>query len=256
MNWLESLILGCVQGVTEFLPVSSSAHLKLAKFILGIEPTETSVIFDLMCHFGTLIALLWVFRKDIIALFSSERKKLLIFFLALAPLVPFYFFLKPLREYLSQMRFLGWCLMATSLLLYLGTRIKFKLSGNKIRDALVIGTMQSTALIPGVSRSAATISAARVLGWSASEAVRFSFLLSIPTIIGGNIIELYKTPLTAQLSFSSLLIGFLSSLAVGMLVIRLALTVLEKGKLRPFAWYCFMLGLTLTIYMNFFYDKS
>ena len=92
MNWLEALILGGVQGVTEFLPISSSAHLKLAKFLLGIDTSDNQVIFDLMCHFGTLLALLWVFRKDILNLFFYERKKLLLFFLALVPLVPFYFF--------------------------------------------------------------------------------------------------------------------------------------------------------------------
>jgi undecaprenyl-diphosphatase len=112
------------------------------------------------------------------------------------------------------------------------------------------------ALIPGISRSASTISCANVLGWSAKEAVRFSFLLSIPTVLGGSALELFKfarssVPLSS-LSFSSCLIGFTSSCMVGLIVIQLAIGVLERGYLRPFAWYCLSLGLLTSLYLNLF----
>ena len=249
MSWLESLILGLLQGITEFFPVSSSAHLKLAKFFFEVKESESQVMFDLVCHFGTLLALLWFLRKDIFSIFS-DKNKLALFFVALVPLVPCYFLLKPLREYLSQIRFLGFSLMATSLILFLGSKIRIKQTPSPKMDALWIGAMQSAALIPGISRSASTISAARALGWTAQEAVRFSFLLSIPTIIGGNCLELLKISMSSQLSlsFSSCLIGFLSSLGIGMAVVQFAIPLLEKGILKPFAWYCLFLGIFVTMY--------
>lgn len=249
MNWLQALILGMIQGLTEFLPVSSSAHMKLAKFFLGV--SETGVLFDLMCHLGTLSVLLWYLRKDIIQLFLYERKKIKWFFIALVPLVPCYFLLKPVREYFSQIQFLGISLCVTAGLLYLGTRVRFN-SGKGWKDILMIGTMQSVALIPGISRSASTISTASMLGWSAKEAVRFSFLLSIPTIMGGNLLEIIKVAHTESMEISSCLIGFLSSLGIGAIVIGFSLPLLEKGIFKPFAWYCFILGGFTLVYMNFY----
>ena len=112
--------------------------------------------------------------------------------------------------------------------------------------------MQTAALIPGISRSGSTISAAQMLGWDPKEAVRFSFLLSIPTILGGNCIELLKLffsesePITV--SFASCLIGFLSSLGVGLIMIKVAIAQLEKGNLKPFAFYCLIMGLLICSY--------
>jgi undecaprenyl-diphosphatase len=257
MSWIEAIILGVLQGVTEFFPVSSSAHLRLAKILFGIEQEGGQVIFDLTCHLGTLVALLLFYRREVYSLFSSERKKLLLFGIALLPLIPTYLLLKPLRERLSEIGFLGFCLMGTAAILFLGGRWRVKgpkrdSFQDQLRDVLYIGAMQSAALIPGVSRSASTLSAAHVLGWSAKEAVRFSFLLSIPTIIGGHLLELirlqFSHPLSELPSFSSCLIGFLSSLGVGGVTIRFATRRLEKGDLKPFAWYCLFLGILVTLY--------
>jgi len=245
MSWIHALIIGILQGLTEFFPVSSSAHLKLARMIFGI---ESGVLFDLACHLGTLGAALYFLRRDILAL---DRKKIGSLVLATLPLVPAYFLLKSFRVWAAQPQFLGVCFLLTAGLLFLGHSIRLA-RVKKSSDALWIGVMQTAALIPGISRSGSTISAAQMLGWDPKEAVRFSFLLSIPTILGGNCIELLKLlfsesePLTV--SFASCLIGFLSSLGVGLIMIKVAIGQLEKGNLKPFAFYCLMMGLLICSY--------
>ncbi len=253
MTTLQALLIGLLQGLTEFLPISSSAHLKLAKVFLNIPSGEEQVVFDLVCHLGTLIAVLLFLRKDILALYREKRDTLKLIIIALFPLVPMYFFLKPLRDFASDISFLGFSLIFTSMILFLAGKIQLKKNpSKKISDALFIGSMQSAALIPGISRSASTIAAARFRGWEASDAVRFSFLLSIPTILGGNALELLKIAISKQnlerISFSSCIIGFLSSFIIGMIVIRYAIRFLEKGNLKPFAWYCLTLGIITTLY--------
>lgn len=257
MSYLEALIMGILQGITEFLPVSSSAHLKLGKILFGIEEGQGVVIFDLACHLGTLMALLLFLREDILALFR-DRKKIWPLAVATLPLFPFYFLLKPLRDFAGQTPFLGLFLIVTALILFVGRRLRIKRKEKAsplrsgLSDALWIGTLQATALIPGISRSASTISCAQVLGWEAKEAVRFSFLLSIPTVLGGSGMEMLKLMRGAPshgLSLGSCLIGFLAAGIVGFLVIRYSIAFLEKGNLEPFAWYCFALGILTTFFV-------
>jgi undecaprenyl-diphosphatase len=265
MSLIEAFIFGLLQGLTEFLPVSSSAHIKLAKLLLHIESSESQVLFDLVCHLGTLLALLHFLRKEIVRIFRTDRRKLALLFLATLPLIPCYFLLKPLRDFASNPHFLGICLTLTAVILFLGHKVRVRKEPRATRkgqfsDVLWIGAMQSAALIPGISRSASTISCAKVLGWDAREAVRFSFLLSIPTVIGGNCLELLKIYLshetTASISLSACAVGLLTSLAFGLIVIRFALSYLEKGNLKPFAWYCLCLGTMVTFYLNFFHEGA
>jgi undecaprenyl-diphosphatase len=252
MSIFQALIIGLLQGLTEFLPVSSSAHLKLAKLFFHIENSETQIVFDLVCHLGTLFALLYFLKREILTLIRTDRRKLLLLFVATLPLIPCYFLLKPLREIASHTHFLGPCLLVTSLILFAGQKLRFSRNGSKPwKDVLWIGTLQSAALIPGISRSASTISCAKVLGWDAKEAVRFSFLLSIPTIVGGNCLELLKLLVSSQapLEISPLVctVGFIAALGSGLLIIRFALAFLEKGNLKPFAIYCLGMGTLVTL---------
>lgn len=252
MTSIEAFILGLVQGFTEFLPVSSSAHLKIAKMILGLKSDESQVVFDLCCHFGTLIALLYYFGREVFYILRYDIRKVGLFALATLPLIPFYFFLKPVRIAASQPHYLGFCMMITATLLFLGSYVRRKGRGSPASDALWIGVMQATALIPGISRSGATISTARVLGWNPYKAVHFSFLLSIPAILGGTTLEILKlttTPHAFSVPFPSCVIGFLTSLATGLLIVRPAIRFLEKGNLKPFAWYCLIAGILVTIFL-------
>lgn len=259
MSSLHALLLGLLQGLTEYLPISSSAHLKMAELLLGLHNPEQMLLFDLICHLGTLTALGLFFRSDLGLLRRAPRDTLWLIACAILPLFPFYFLLKPLREWCSQPELLGFFLMCTSAILFLGerwrvTRVPLPTSGTRFVDALWIGAMQSTALIPGISRSASTISCARVLGWDMREAVRFSFLLSIPTILGGNMLQgaklLVHADLRPALSLPPLLIAFFSSAGVGWIVLRHAVRFLERGNLKPFAWYCLVVGGLVTLYLN------
>lgn len=245
MTLLQAIILGIVQGLTEFFPISSSAHLQITRSLLHID--RPHVLFDLACHIGTLLALLLYFRKEIAALLGS-RMHVSSLCIALLPLIPAYFLLKPLREWAGEGHRLGYFLLLSSLLLFSEQWLRFSVKKNRIRDALVIGSMQAIALIPGISRSASTITAGRSLGWTVSDAVRFSFLLSIPAILGGVCIE--SMQVCKEATFSELLPclgGGLMAFFVGLGVIRLAIRWLEKGNFRPFAYYCFFLGLILCI---------
>jgi len=255
MAWFHALIIGLLQGLTEFLPISSSAHLKLAKLLLGA-PVEESPIFDLACHLGTLVVLFYFLRHEIQRIFTQDKRQMYLIVIATLPLIPCYFLLKPLRDLAMQTELLGFFLMGTGLILFLGGKIALQRKATKdVRDVLFIGTMQSMALFPGISRSASTISAARIFGWPIKDAVRFSFLLSIPTILGGNCLELLKLYLTKTQAhplppLSTCMIGFLASSGMGFLLFGYAMRILEKGDLRPFAWYCLTLGLCISIYFN------
>jgi len=250
MNWLHAFCLGLIQGVTEFFPVSSSAHLKVFKTFFGIS-TET-VIFDLFCHLGTLLALIVYFRRDLLEFFYYPRR-LIPFAIALAPLVPFYFALKSVREALSKPEYLGFCLIGTAAILFIASllhrKAKAKISN---QDALWIGTFQGIALIPGISRSAATIGAGLWRGATPCEAVRFSFLLSIPAVSGGTFLELYKAKShlsSMQVDLLHCLIGFATAAIVGLVVVRFAIPLLQKRVLKPFAGYCLIAGILLSLYL-------
>lgn len=259
MSLLEAFLLGLIQGLTEFFPVSSSAHLALCKLMLGIQDTETQVILSLFCHLGTLLAVIIFLKQDILTILRTDRKKVLLIFLAIIPLIPCYLLVKPFKDWVFHPNFIGFGLMFTGFVLLLAhfwhLKIPHKSSLKKrAQDALYIGAMQSIALIPGVSRSASTICCARVLGWEISDAVRFSFLLSIPTIIGGNCLELLQIAIRDPAKDCSLMactLGCITSCLVGLLVIRFAFSILEKGNFKPFAWYCLILGFCSAIYLNY-----
>ncbi len=244
MNHLQAFLLGLLQGLTEFFPVSSSAHLKIAKMFFGIE--QEHVLFDLSCHFGTLLVLLYFLRHQILSLNFSKSKEIA---WAILPLFPFYFLLKPLRDALSSSEYLGLCLIGTSGILFVGSRLRLSIT-SPIARSLWIGTMQASALIPGISRSGATISAGRIAGLEPSQAVRFSFLLAIPTILGGMALELlkfFRHPDFAAINITGCAIGFVTSAVMGYAIFSFAFRLLERGVLKPFAWYCLFLGILVTV---------
>ncbi len=272
MSWIQALILGLVQGLTEFLPVSSSAHLKLAKKFLSVADGEHLLFFDLVCHAGTLLALLIYLRRDIWQVLKSPRQ-IALFSLAIAPLVPAYFLLKPLRVMASDPAYLGYFLVFTAGLLFAASRKKVEYSPEfvgaahphfleaadsppkKWRDVLCIGLMQTLALIPGISRSGSTIAAARFCGWGWKDAAKFSFLLAVPTILGGQLLETAKVAAghsdASGVSLSGYAAGFAGAFGLGILGVRFVFWVYEKGKILPFAWYCLGVGfLAIGIFRN------
>lgn len=246
MSLIQALILGLVQGLTEFFPISSSAHLRLAKWLIGVPDGEHLLRFDLLCHAGTLLALIIFLRKDIFEVLRSPLK-MGIYFLALIPLIPAYFLLKPLRVAASEPAYLGYALMATAGLLFAASRKKDVATeplilSKKWKNVLCIGLMQTMALVPGISRSGSTISAARLCGWHWVDAAKFSFLLAVPTILGGQVLEMLKAHPATGVSSACYAGGFISSFALGLVSVRFVFWIYEKEKVRPFAWYCLAAG--------------
>ncbi|MCI0382659.1 MAG: undecaprenyl-diphosphate phosphatase, partial [Chlamydiae bacterium] len=254
MSFLQAILLGLIQGITEFFPISSSTHLYLAKKILGVTDEPNLLLFDLSCHLGTLLVVMILFKEELKSFFSHKRSEIKLYFLALLPLFPAYFLLKPLRALAtSHMQFIGFSLFLTASFLFAAHFFSRKREEiHRFRDVLYIGAAQSFALIPGISRSGSTIACARLLGWEAKEAVRFSFLLSIPTIAGGMCMESYKalTSVNSSISLTLCLTGFLASAIAGSGMVKMAISILEKGHLKQFGFYCLFLAILATIYLN------
>jgi undecaprenyl-diphosphatase len=256
VNIFVALILGIVQGLTEFFPVSSSFHLKIAKVLLGVDQGVNYTLFDLSCHMGTLCIVLFFLRKSIIETLTSWRKFFLVA-LALMPLIPVYLLIHSIRQVAYNEKLMGIYLIILALLLFYATKKEVVSSMKfKIKDVLCIGGMQTIALIPGFSRSGMTISTALLRGWSVKDAINFSFLLAIPTILGGSLLEGVKAMTEAGeeqiLPFSIYVTGFCTSLLTGILPAKFIFSLTEKRELRPFAYYCFSIGIISLLYFNLF----
>lgn len=255
MTSLQALILGILQGITEFFPVSSSAHLKLAQMIFHLPGKDELLLFDLICHLGTLFALCLYAGKDVMHFFSQWKNCKRVS-LAILPLVPMYFL--PIRHYFQKEIWIGIFLIFTSLILFVSSRLAAKTQEQSLkkRDVFFVGCMQALALFPGVSRSGTTISAGCIRQWPVAQAIRFSFFLSIPTILGGNVLELLKASLTRTttlwtLPFIHYLIAFACSSTVGYLCVRWIFSLKSPQKLQRFAWYCLALGIFAMIYVSY-----
>ncbi len=255
MSFIHALILGIIQGLTEFFPVSSSAHLKLTQMLFHLPEKDQLLIFDLICHLGTVTALCLYLRKDLVTFFSNWRNMKRVA-LAILPLVLMYFL--PFRHFFKGEIWIGFFLIFTSAFLFLSSRMTATTNEKayKKRDVFFIGCMQALALFPGISRSGSTISAACFRGWTLKQAIQFSFFLSVPTVLGGNILELLKASSKATstlwtLPFSFYLIGFTASLVMGSLGVRLIFSLANPSKLRGFAWYCLALGVFSVLYVSY-----
>lgn len=259
MTTIDAIILGIVQGITEFLPVSSSGHLHLVEYFLGLEQLDRYILFDLACHLGTLLAVIVVFSRYILQLFGTDKTRFQQVLVAIMPLFPLVLLMKPIKAAYADPSYLGIFFLLTAAILFLGVIFgKTKADGERNlhpwRDAFSIGLWQALAILPGVSRSGSTISGARLLGWDASEAITFSFLLAIPTILGGASLELmnlYRHPETvASVPFAHYFAGFFVSFFVGLGALKLLVYLANRNKFSYFAWYCLFLGLATTWYFH------
>lgn len=259
MTLVHAILLGIIQGLTEFLPVSSSGHLILAQSVLGLSALDQYIAFDVACHLGTLFAVCLSFRRDIAALCLAQSKPARMQMgLALLPLLPLTLVLGPLRRLFGMPQYLGYFFLLTASLLFLSERLSLRRAAlaapqgsvaikRPLLEALCIGCAQAVAILPGVSRSGSTISCALFLGWDRVQAARFSFLLSIPTIIGGSLLEtlqLYRHPESqASLSLAAYGAGLGASFVVGFFTLKLLMRLAAKANFTPFALYCACIGL-------------
>lgn len=244
LNLFQAILLGLVQGATEFFPISSSSHLKLTRELLGIANDEGAVFFELTCHFGTWVSLAFFLRHEIWQTLKNPRK-IALFVVALCPLIPMYLLLKPVRILLSAPHYTGYLLLVTACLLFLACKVRrASLNTEKWRDVLLVGVSQSFALLPGLSRSGCTMATGRFCGWTWAQSAKFSFLLALPTILGGEVIEGLRGT-TGQISWPCCMAAFIASFGMGLITVRLAFWLYEKQIVRPFAWYCLGIGLIM-----------
>ncbi|NLA24715.1 MAG: undecaprenyl-diphosphate phosphatase, partial [Bacteroidales bacterium] len=229
MEWYEALVLGIVQGLTEFLPVSSSGHIEIGKALFGISGGE-NLYFSIVVHGATVLSTIVVLRKEILKLFSGlfkfkmneETNYILKIGVSMIPVAVVGLLFKDVVESLfdgSAMWFIGAMLLITALLLWFTHIFKAKEKSMSYGHAFIIGIAQAIAVIPGISRSGATIATGLLLGNKKEEVAKFSFLMVLIPILGENFLDLVSGSFTnnASLSSSSLLIGFVSAFVVGLL---------------------------------------
>ena len=242
MKYWKALLVGVVQGVTEFLPVSSSGHLTLLAR-LGIAPT--SVYYNLVLHLATLLALLLVMRREVWEIIRHPvRGDARYLLLASLPTAGIALLIKWLFPSLLTGAMLGFGFLLTSAVLWLSEWLHRDSLGKDIgmRESLVIGFVQGIAVLPGVSRSGSTIAAARLSGVPTERAARFSFLLSVPVICGGFLIEGWESGFTAAgAAGAEILVAGVAAFVSGLFALRFMLRKKKKG-LMPFVPYTFLLG--------------
>ena len=259
MNWFEAIALGLIQGLTEFLPISSSGHLEIAKSLLGIDP-EANFYFTIAVHGATVLSTIVVFWKEIIELITGtlkfkmndETSYVLKLIVSMIPVGIAGLLLKDPIEKLfnGNIIFVGFMLLVTSALLASAHFIRKKDREIGYLDALVIGIAQAIAVIPGISRSGATISAGLVIGNSKDKIARFSFLMVLAPIIGANILEIMSGEVNPGSSSAGIiLIGFLAAFISGYLACRWMIGLVKKSKLIWFSIYCLIIGM-LSIFLG------
>ncbi|MFV0248854.1 MAG: undecaprenyl-diphosphate phosphatase [Tenacibaculum sp.] len=266
MSLLEAAILGLIQGLTEFLPVSSSGHLELAKAVFGnnLIPQE-SLSFTVVLHSATALSTLVVFRKEVAqilaGLFQFKYNEQTVFSLKIllsmlpAVVIGLAFEQKLESFFDGKIAFVGAMLLVTAVLLLLADKAKNNPKNISFANSVLIGVSQAIAMLPGISRSGATISTAVLLQINKTKAARFSFLMVVPLILG----KLTKDIAGGNISFQSteiltLLTGFITAFTAGLLACRLMLALVKKSKLYYFSIYCATLGLVAICYFLFCND--
>ena len=270
MNYLFSIAMGFLQGVAEFLPISSSGHLTLFQYFFSPDqnPEELDMLFTILLHFGTLVSVFVYYWQDIIDmirefflgisdLFSRkgshqgrppEARRLVLIIVGTLPLFAVLLVKDTVDAAFSNVTFVSVALIATGFLLFFSDRMaKGRKNGRTatIRDALLVGCAQAVGTLPGISRAGATISAGMLCGFDRTFAVRFSFLLSLPAVLGANILEIADAVKAGGVDVSKLpmyLVGMVVAGVVGYFAIRLVNLLANKGKFGAFAYYCWAVG--------------
>ncbi len=260
MNILISILMGILQGLTEFLPVSSSGHLVLAQHFLGVEQGENPM-FEIFLHLGTLLAVIFYFRTLIWDLLRSllswgntldshqhRRNRTMVVYLALATLMTgiiYHFAGDWFKSLYHKPLIVSFMLLVTGGLIFISDFVRhgsIPASQMGVIRSVIIGVMQAVAIIPGISRSGSTISGALFSGVKRSEAAQFSFLLAIPAILAANLSVFSDLNALSAKQFIIYLLGFIASFGVGYLVIAVLIRLIQSARLKYFAYYCWAVG--------------
>ena len=263
MEIINAIILGIIQGLTEFLPVSSSGHLEIAKKILGQEIVgEKSLLMTVVLHFATALATILVFKDEVFSIikglllfdFKNEEFKFslkIILSMVPAVFIGLIFDNEVKQLFSSGIFYIGIMLMITGVLLLFADKSKTSNKNINYRDALLIGFSQAIAIIPGISRSGATISTSVLLGIDKEASARFSFLMVVPLIFGKILQDFFSGNIIYEDTiFTNLLVGFFAALITGFFACKLMISIVKKSKLKYFSIYCFIVGLLTLVYSN------
>ncbi len=262
MNWFEALILGIVQGLTEFLPVSSSGHLEIGKVLLNTEVKE-NLTFAIVVHGATVLSTIVVFRKDILDLlkdffqfrWNESTKYIVKIIVSMIPVIFVGLFLKEEIEkyFTGNMVFVGSMLLITSILLIFTYFSRNNTKEISFIHAFIIGIAQAIAVLPGISRSGSTIATGILLGNKKEELAKFSFLMVLVPIIAANILDLmsnHQSIPSERISPVALIVGFITAFITGFLACKWMVSIVRKGKLVYFGIYCFIIGIIAILFLK------
>lgn len=275
MDTLEALLLGLLQGLTEYLPISSSGHLTLGSNMFGIEEPETILPFTVLLHVATVLSTIVILHKEITWIFkglfkfdktnagkaglhklNNQQRYALAIIVSMIPVgIVGVFFKDAVEDTFSSLLVVGCCLLLTAALLtfsyYAKPKDKKEVS---IKDAFIIGLGQALAVLPGLSRSGTTIATGLILGNSKQNMAQFSFLMVIPPILGEALLEtidMFETGISASfggISPTALIVGFLAAFLSGCAACKWMISIVRRGKLIYFAYYCLAVGIATVIF--------
>lgn len=238
MNIFQALILAVIQSITEWLPISSSGHLAIAQSIFGL---KENLAYDVLLHFATLIVIIIYFYRDIL---DYLRKPKLIMFIIIGS-VPIallgYFLQDEMQGIFNNLLITAFGLIATSVILFLSD-LKFMKSSLSLRSSFGVGLFQALAIFPGVSRSGSTIGGSLLLGLNKEEAIRFSFILAIPALLGAMILNIGEVRSALE---PEMIVGFLITIALSYFVLKWLIHLVRKNKLKYFSYYTLGLGIII-----------
>jgi undecaprenyl-diphosphatase len=260
MKYIEALVLGIIQGLTEFLPISSSGHLEIGKALFGNEAIgQESLFLTLVLHFGTALSTMVVFKNEIQEILKglldfkindhTQFSIKIIISMIPAILVGLFFQNQIEALFFRNLVLVGAMLLLTGLILFLADRVSDTQKKVSFTNAFVLGIVQAIAILPGISRSGSTIASAMLLGIDRQKATRFSFLMVLPLIFGSmakTIIDLEGTPQNTNIII--LTVGFISAFISGIVACRWMITIIKKSQLKYFSYYCIFVGGITLIY--------
>jgi undecaprenyl-diphosphatase len=256
MSIFQAVILGVVQGITEFFPISSSGHLVIFQGLFGIK--EPMLAFDIFLHLGTVISILIFFYKDILALFGKERKMLLFLVIASVPtFIIALLFKHAVEKAFGEPRFVGFMLMVTGIWLFIAVALSayYNKRGWKKEpgfvNSIIIGIAQGIAIFPGISRTGATIATGMISGLEKEKAFRFAFLLAIPAILGASLFKIKE--ITGGITHRETLFflaGGLAAMVTGLAAIKILLGLIRKDRFYIFGIYCIIVGALVALFFK------
>ncbi len=261
MSIIEAIILGLIQGLTEFLPVSSSGHLEIVKSLFSNKQLpEESLMVTVVLHAATALSTIVIFRREIWKIihglfqfkWNEEAKYSFKIIVSMIPAALVGLFYNDAIEglYDGQVRLVGMMLIITGLLLFFADRAKTSIKGVNFQNSFIIGLAQAIAILPGISRSGATISTSVLLGIDREKAARFSFLMVVPLILGKIAKDIMDGAFTqTDIAIAPLSAGFFTAFIVGLFACTWMINIVKRSKLKYFAYYCFVVGFVAIFFL-------